>query len=437
MIGDSTVNAGRLHADCPVFCLTATEPEASEAWGYALTKRKKIGLIVVLGTATVSGALRLHSIYRQESAGAPSKKTAGGDRIVPVGTAAARTGTVREEILLTGSLRPKEQVEVTAKVTGRMEKIAFELGDSVKKGDLIAVLEGDELQQQVNRAAAALAVARASSQQRRAQLANSKAELSRAETLLREGLIPKQDYESRITAFQVVEAQLQLAQAQEQEAQAQLNELSIRLSQSKIYAPMSGHVARRHVDVGALVTPSTPIISLVNLATLVTRANVPEREVGKLRVGNKATVEVDAFGNRRFLGRVARIGPVLDASTRSATVEVEIPNPDGGLRAEMFVRVTLDLGTTRPAVLIPREALVYRGQQAGVYLNQAGTPVFMPVDPGLTVDAEVEVSPLKEGTTVIARGASMLREGDKIRISDDAGRNLEASSLSPSPTTPR
>jgi len=374
--------------------------------------------------------MRIYSIYQQQKGAGGPRRPTGADRVVAVGIAVAQNGSVRDEILLTGSLRPKEQVEITAKVTGRMETIAFELGDPVKKGDLIAVLDSDELEQQVNRANAALAVARASSQQRRAQLENSKAEVGRAEMLLTEGLIPKQDYDSRTTAYQVVDAQLQLAQAQEREAQAQLDELKIRLSQSKIYAPMSGHVARRHVDVGALVTPATPIISLVNLSTLVTIANVPEREVGKLRVGNRATIEVDAFGNTRFAGRVARIGPVLDASTRSATVEVEIPNPDGGLRAEMFVRVMLDLGSTRPAVLVPREALVYRGQQAGVYLNQSGTPVFMPVDTGLTVDDEVEVSSVKAGTSVIARGASMLREGDRIRIieSKGAGTNTQEAS---------
>lgn len=391
----------------------------------------------MLAAASSLGAMRIYSVYQKEKGTGAAKRPTGGDRVVAVGIAEARTGTVRDEILLTGSLRAKEQVEVTAKVTGRMEKIAFDLGDPVKKGDLIAVLDSDEVQQQVNRASAALAVTRASSQQRRAQLENSKADVGRAEMLLKEGLIPRQDYESRTTAYEVVDAQLQLAYAQEREAQAQLDELNIRLSQSRIFAPMSGHVARRHVDVGALVTPSTPIISLVNLATLVTMANVPEREVGKLRVGNKATIEVDAFGNARFAGRVARIGPVLDASTRSATVEVEIPNPDGGLKAEMFVRVMLDLGSTRPAVLIPREALVYRGQQAGVFLNQSGTPVFMPVDTGLTVDHEVEVSSVKAGTIVIARGATMLREGDKIRVVEgkDVNVSLQEASSALSPQT--
>jgi RND family efflux transporter MFP subunit len=397
-----------------------------------LTKPKRIIVTLVVVVAGAFGAMQIYRAYQKEKAAAASSKKGAAERVVAVGVAQARRGSVRDEILLTGSLRPKEQVEVTAKVTGRVEKLAFELGDPVGKGDLIAELDSDELQQQVHRASAALAVARASSQQRRAQLENSKADLERAEMLLKEGLIPRQEFESRRTAYQVVEAQLDLARAQEREAQAELNELEIRLSQSKIYAPMSGHVARRHVDVGALVSPATPIISLVNLSTMVTMANVPEREVGKLRVGNKATIEVDAFGNTSFAGRVARIGPVLDPSTRSATVEVEIPNPDAGLKAEMFVRVMLDLGSTRPAILIPREALVYRGQQAGVYLDQSGTPVFIPVDTGLTVDSEVEVSSLKPGTRIIARGATMLREGDRIRIVEGKDAQ-EASALPPNP----
>jgi len=402
-----------------------------------LAKRKKLIGVALLAAVAVFAAMRVHTAYQKQQAAAAGGRRGSAERIVSVGIAQARQGLVREEILLTGSLRPKEQVEVIAKATGRVVKLAFELGDPVRKGELIAELESDELEQQVNRASAAMAVARAFSQQRRAQLENSKADLDRANLLLKEGLIPRQEYDSRRTAYEVVEAQLLLAQAQELEAQAQLSELKIRLSQSKIYAPMAGHVARRHVDVGALVSPSTPIITLVNLATLVTMANVPEREVGKLRVGNKATIEVDAFGDKEFAGHVARIAPVLDVSTRSATVEVEISNPDGRLRAEMFARVVLDLGTTRPAVLIPREALVYRGQQAGVYLSQSGSPVFTPVDTGLGVDNEIEVLPLKAGTTVIARGATMLREGDKVRIVEgkEAERIPQEASVS-SPGTP-
>jgi len=404
-----------------------------------LNKKWKLSVWIILlaGAATFAG-LRIREVARQQSEAnlKAANKKGGGQRVISVGVATSRTGSVLEEILLTGSLRPKEQVEVTAKATGRLEKINFELGDRVQKGDLIAELEDDELQQQVNRANASLAVTRASSAQRAAELEYSKAHLARAESLLKEGLIPKSDFESRLTATQVAEAQLQLARAQERQVQAEISELKIRLAQTKIYSPLSSVVARRHVDVGALLNPSSPIVTLVNLSTMVVQANVPERDVAKLRVGSQASVEVDAFLDRKFSGKVARISPVLDAATRSATVEVEIPNPDAGLKAEMFARVMLDLQSTRQAVLIPREALVYRGQQPGVYLHQQGKPLFRPVDTGRTLGDDVEIlGNLDPGLTVIARGASMLRDGDSVRLAGggEGKKGAQAAGGEPAP----
>ncbi|MDX1979489.1 MAG: efflux RND transporter periplasmic adaptor subunit [Bryobacteraceae bacterium] len=383
-------------------------------------KLKKFAAILVAASLAGFMGFRIYEARKQHAEAPKKGAKKGGARIVSVSVGQARVGRVREEILLTGALRPKEQVDITAKATGRVEKLFFQLGDRVNKGDLIAELEDDELQQQVLRAKASLAVVRASTQQREAELRNSQANLTRANTLLKEGLIPKTDFESRQTEFQVVQAQIQLAKAQERQVQAEINELEIRLAQSRIYAPMAGVVARRYIDQGAVVSASTPIISLVNLNTMVTMANVPEREVGKLRIGNQAMIEVDAFAGQQFQGKVARISPVLDAATRSATVEVEIANTDHRLKAEMFARVTLDLESTHEAVIIPREGLVYRGQQPGVYATEHGKPVFRPIETGRTIGADVEVlANLDAGTAIVTRGATMLREGDEIRVADE------------------
>jgi RND family efflux transporter MFP subunit len=370
---------------------------------------------VLLLAGGVGAGYRVWLAYQKAGAKATTKTP--GARVVSVSVDKARAGSVNEEILITGSLKPKEQVDVNSKATGRVQKLYFYVGDTVKKGDLVAELEDDELQQQVKRAGASESVARASLAQRQAELANQKAEVDRAQKLVTDGLIPRVDYETRLTQLQVVQAQVELARAQVQQAQAELSELKIRLEQTKVYAPLSGHIARRHVDEGALVNPAQPLVTIVNLATMVTMANVPEREVAKLRVGNKAIVNVDAFGSRSFTGHVARIGPVLDAATRSAAVEVEIPNPDSGLKAEMFARVRLDLATQRPAVLIPREALVYRGTQPGVYLVQQNRPVFKMIETGLTEGEDVEVlTNLEAGAEIVTRGASMITEGDQIRV---------------------
>ena len=379
--------------------------------------KKGIATFLVLSCIAAGAGYRIHQAY-QRKAVADNKGTKGAaGRIVTITVERARSGFVDEEILITGALRAKEQVDVMPKATGRIVKLQWQVGDTVKAGDLIAELEDEELQQQVNRARAALDVTRASLAQRQAELENAKADIRRAQNLFEEKLIARQEFESRQTAFTVVETQVQFTRAQESQAQAELNELRIRLEQTKVYAPMAGIVAKRYVDVGALVSPSNAIVNVVNLSTMVTMANVPEREVGKIRVGNRALVEVDAFSGERFNGRVARVAPVLDPATRTATVEIEIPNPDGGLKAEMFARVTLDLASQRSAVLIPREALVYRGQQSGVYVMQDKRPVFRNIETGLTRGDEVEVlANLQSGMTIVTRGATMLNEGDDVRI---------------------
>ncbi len=353
---------------------------------------------------------------REDAARAKTRGQAwGGGRVVNVELAQAWTGAVSDVLLLTGALKPKEQVDITSKATGRVESIRFQVGDRIGSGDLVAELEDDELRQQVHRAEAAIAVARASYAQRRAEHDNAGAELERAESLFQDGLISPQDYQAQKTSLAVVNAQVELAEAQQKQAEAELSEFKIRLSQTKIYAPMRGVAASRYVDVGALVSPTTPILRIVNLSTMVTLGNVPERNIARLRVGNRATVRVDALPDRPFTGRVARIAPVLDAATRSALIEIDIPNPNSDLKAEMFVRIELDLGATRDATMIPRDSLVYRGQQPGVYVVEGSRPVFRPIETGMTRQETVEVlSDLDPGTSIVGRGATMIRDGDRL-----------------------
>lgn len=368
---------------------------------------------------------RVYELKEEQASPKAGGKKKGGARVVSVDLASANIGEVREVLLLTGALKPKESVDVVAKATGRLEKIYFQVGDRVAKGALVAELEDDEIQQRVRRAEAAIAVSSANVSQRKAERSNIQANLSRANQLFEEGLLSPQEFEQQKTSLAMVEAQVELAEAQKQQAEAELRELNIQLEQTKIYAPLSGDVARRFVDEGALLGPSTPILRIVNLATMVSQGNVPERNVGKLRVGNEAEVRVDALPDSVFHGRIARIAPVLDAATRSALIEIDIPNPGRTLKAEMFARINLDLGTMREATLIPRDGLVYRGTQPGVYViegENSDRPVFRAIETGMTRADEVEVlANLDPGTQIVGRGATMLRDGDRITVAGAAG----------------
>jgi RND family efflux transporter MFP subunit len=339
-----------------------------------------------------------------------------------VEVAAPERTTIRERLSLIGSLRAKQSVEVTPKVSGRLLEVRVDRGDHVRAGQVIARLEDDELRQQVRRAEASQRVARASLAQREAELANREMELERYRNLSSDGVVSAQQLETASTNVQVTRAQMSLAEAQVAQAEAELEELRIRLGQTEIAAPLNGVVATRYVDPGALLSATTPLFLILDLSTMFTVVNVPERDVTKIAVGSAATVTVDALSAQPLAGRVARISPILDPQTRTAPVEIELENAGEHLKAEMFARVDLNLDTEREALLVPRDSLVYRNDRQGVFLIEAEIARFQPVKTGLAEGDRVEiVDGVSESDTVVSRGANLLQNGDPVQVLNPEG----------------
>jgi RND family efflux transporter MFP subunit len=340
-----------------------------------------------------------------------------GSRGQLVEVAAPERATLTERVSLVGSLRAKQRVDITPKVGGRLVEVLVDRGDRVRAGQIVARMEDDEIRQQVRRAEASTEVARASLAQREAELENREAELERYRNLGRDGVVSSQQIETAETSVAVTRAQMSLAMAQVGQAEAELEELRIRLSQTAVPSPLTGVVGTRHVDPGALVSPSTPILLVLDVSTMLTVVNVPEREINKIAVGNTARVQVDALPEEEFVGRVARISPILDSQTRTAPVELELENSGEHLRVEMFARVDLNLKTEREALLVPRDALVYRNERQGVFVVDTDTAQFRPVETGLTEGDQVEVKAgITERETVVTKGANLLQNGDTVQV---------------------
>jgi RND family efflux transporter MFP subunit len=338
-------------------------------------------------------------------------------RAQPVEAANPARKTIVERVSLVGSLRAKQRVEITPKVAGRLTELRVDRGDRVRAGQIVARLEDSELRQQVRSAEAALQVARASLAQREAELKNKDAELERYRNLEKDGVVSSQQRETAETGVEVTRAQMSLARAQVAQAEAGLEELRIRLSQCEILSPLTGIIATRHVDPGTMVSSITPIALVLDLSTMLTVVNVPEREINKVEVGSTARVTVDALAGEEFAGRVVRISPMLDSQTRTAPVEIELANSGEHLKAEMFARVDLNLTTERAALLVPRDALVYRNERSGVFVVDEEIARFQPITTGLTDGDAVEVvEGLDERATVVTRGANLLQNGDTVSV---------------------
>lgn len=341
---------------------------------------------------------------------------AGGARVQQVQTDFVSAGRINEKIALTGTLRPKETVDVNPRVAGRLLKINVEIGQPVARGALLGVIEDDEITQQIERSKASIAVVEASIAQREAELQNAKVELERKRKLVEEGILSRLELDGLETRVRVAQSQLEFTRAQRRQSEAELRELNIRKGQTRVYAPISGIVARRQVDTGAMVSSATPLVTIVSVSPMVIVATVSETDIPRIRRGAVVSVTIDSLPEQEFTGRVMRIVPLLDAQTRNGQVEIEIPNRNNLLKGEMFARIELNLGSARDTILLPRDALVYRGDQPGVYTIEKDAAKFLPVATGLTQADKVEVlSGLKVGDLVVTRGSNTIKEGDRVR----------------------
>lgn len=379
---------------------------------------KKIILVVFIAAFAVLVGFRLYEEMSAESASAQSGFRGQNRSVLLVGTAEAGPHVFSSRLSVLGELRPRASVDVGSKITGRLERVLVERGDPVSTGQLVAVVDDVDLIQQIRRAEASIAVARAAVSREEATLDNLQSQSRRYRELHAEALISTQDLDEVESRMRSARAQLELAEAQVEQAEASLEELKTQQKQTQIYCPLTGFVGERHLYEGALVNPNTPIVTVVDISRVKTVVPVPELALSEIGVGLQAEVRVDAFPNRTYSGRITRISPVLDPETRSADVEIEIENPGNQLRPGMFARVIIDASITESSLAIPRAALLTRGNEQGVFLlGEEDQAVFRGVEIGRIDDDIVEiVAGLEAGDEVITAGAQQLNSGDRVKV---------------------
>jgi RND family efflux transporter MFP subunit len=325
--------------------------------------------------------------------------------------------SVAEQITVVGNLVGDATVAVAPRAAGRLQDISVRLGDRVARGQRIAKLEDFELLQQVKQAEAAQEVSTATIRQREAELKLAETNVERSRSLYQRQILPKQTLDDNESRYNAALAQLDLAKAQSAQTRARLEELRITLENTIITSPLNGLVARRAVDPGAYVSQNAPVVDVVDIGRVRLVANVVEKDLKELNAGNATRVQVDAYPGETFTGRIARVSPVLDPTTRTAPIEIEIPNLDYRLKPGMYARVSITTGTKKDALVVPSNALVDLGGRRGVFQPQNGQAVFRVVQVGLEQPDIVEVlGGLAENESVITTGASALRDGDRIML---------------------
>jgi membrane fusion protein (multidrug efflux system) len=339
-----------------------------------------------------------------------------------VEVAKVRREAIAAEITVVGNLVGEQTVAVAARAAGRLQDLFVRLGDRVNRGQRLARIEDFEIQEQVKQAEAAQEVAQATIRQREADLQLAQTNVERSRNLFQRQLLPKQTLDDNEARYQSGLASLDLARAQYSQSKARLDELRINLSNTIITSPVTGFVAKRNVDPGAFVSQNTAIVDVVDITTVRLLASVVERDLKELQRGNPTKVDVDAYPGEHFTGRIARVSPVLDPATRTAPIEIEIPNADFRLKPGMYARVGITTNTRKDALVVPASAVVDLGGRRGVFTPLNESAVFRAITTGTEQMALVEVlGGLAEGDTVITTGSGALRDGDRIVLPGGGG----------------
>ncbi len=340
---------------------------------------------------------------------------------VPVETCQVRQDSVRDVGVFTGSLEPKSQFTAAPKVSGWLRRLLVNVGDTVSPNQVIAILDDTEFTQEVEQARAELAVARANSENYATDLDIAEREYERSRALREKQIASVSELDESEAAFNAARTRHKVSLAQVTQKEAALKTAEVRLSYTQVRAfwkegePVRV-VGERFVDEGALLQANEPVVSILENNPLIAIVYVIERDYPKVQIGQQAEISTDAYPDRRFVGRIIRIAPLLRESSRQARVEIEVPNPDLVLMPGMFVRSRVVFSTHEQATVVPVASLVKRNGVDGVFLVD-GVMLkarFVQVTTGVVDNERAEIlTPVLSGW-VITLGNHLLEEGSTI-----------------------
>ena len=351
----------------------------------------------------------------------------------------ATRGPIRSSITLSGEFRPYQEVDVHAKVAGYIRHIYVDVGDKVREGQTLAILEVPELNAQVAAADAAKrrsqdAIHRAEKDVQRAESAYTAAHAAytrlKQASQARPGLIAEQELDDSLAHDLEAEAQVGSTRAALAEAKSQLGVAQADQQRymafeaySHIIAPFSGVVTKRYADTGALInagtasdTQSMPVVKLAQWSRLRLVVPVPESAVPNLHLGQSVGVRVPAL-KRTFQGKVARFADALSDETRTMHTEIDVENPDGTLVTGMYAETDLELQHPQNTLTIPIQALRRNGDSGTVMLvHPDGIVEPRTVRLGAEGNNRIEiVAGLSEGDRVIVGNLGEFQSGDKVK----------------------
>ena len=369
--------------------------------GVRITRRRVIvALVLLLVVGGIAGSVAMRIAKKAQEGRDADKGAPVTLEFAPADLTAVEATPLNRFLPVSGTMQPVRQATVKAKVSGDVRQITVRDGDAVQAGQVLVRVDTADLDARLI--------------ERQGQLESAKAQLALAEkTLATNQKLLKQNFISQ-NAFDSSESSLNVTKGSVMSAEAQVRLAQNALKDAVITAPLSGIVAKRHVQPGEKVAFDTPLVTLVDLREIELQAMVPAVDIPELKPGMTADLTVDGFGDRRFTGRIERINPATEAGTRAILVFVGIPNPNNELRGGMFATGRIALAASAPLLSLPAGAVRSEAGQTFVWAIEDGKLVKRMIVTGRRDDesGRIEVKTALPATLkVLAARFENLKEG--------------------------
>jgi len=368
--------------------------------------------------------------HREQVLAAESR--ASSQSLLEVNVAEVKRSGAQTSLVLPGSIEAVTEAPVLARASGYIRKRLVDIGDRVAAGQVLAVIEAPEIDQQIRQAKAQVDQAASAIQQAQANLVQGQANLQLAEVtkdrwqkLFDKGVVSRQEndtYRAQWTAQQANVDSLGKAVAAARSnlgaAEANLARLNDLQSYQTVRAPFAGVITLRNVDSGVLVTEgATLLYRIAQTDRLRTYLNVPQADAGSVRPGQEATLVIPDLAGRKFPGVVTRTANALDPASRTLLVEVQASNASGLLMPGMYTHVDLAVPRKEPPLVIPGDTLVVRDNVTQVaVISSDGTVHFQRIQLGRDLGDRLEVlSGLEQGQLLAINPSDAVRDGVKVK----------------------
>jgi membrane fusion protein (multidrug efflux system) len=308
-------------------------------------------------------------------------------------------GVALQRYATTATLEAENTAQILARTGGVVTSLAVEEGDGVRNKQVLLVLDDAEAQLRVRQA--------------EVELAKQQSIWQRQKSSFEQQVISKAEFELAKTNFEAAEAQLDMARQQ--------------LAYTRVQAPFAGTITRRVVNVGQTVNIGSPLFEIANFTPLRAKVHVPAKEIGTLRQGQTAELVLDTSG-ARLSGIVRLVSPVVDPSTGTVKITIDVVEYPPGTRPGDFVKVSVVTAHHENALRVPNLAVFEDKGERVVYVAQDSVAARRPVDVGFVDDTHTEIlKGIEAGEAVIVKGQRALKDGGRIRILEGAAAEAEPS----------